>query len=188
MTEPVTANNDPVGGWKNKAGDGNDATASDEDAMPTYKTGIQNGKPVVRFDGIANLLTGSVSGLGGNRSKTLFMVVRFGGSSQTAFHLGDNSSLDGFGFSKNASGNAEGFQGGSGNGCVDGTMPTTTKLVTFVKDGDDLSLYLDGALVAGPVTRGEADITSSTFALGAFNDASGSFLDGDICELLMLTI
>jgi hypothetical protein len=186
MTVPVTADGDPVGAWKDKSGLEHHVTATG-DARPTYKTSVQNGKPVVRFDGIANLLTGEVSEIGGNTSKTLFMVVRFGGNSQTAFHLGGTGSPNAFGFRQNADGNAEVFQNSSGNGCTDGEMPATMAVVTVVKDENNLKFYINSELVAGPVAVDEADITSDTFGLGAL-DASGGFLDGDICELAVLNI
>ena len=182
MTQPVTADGDLIGAWKDKAGGNHHVTASGS-ARPTFKIDTVSGKPVVHFDGVANLLTGMVTGLGRNTSKTICMTVRFGGNSQTAFHLGGTGSLEGFGLSKNADGNAEGWQGGNGNSCVDDTMPTTFTVVRLVKDENDLSLYIDGELVAGPVTCDEADITNNTFGLGALNNAIGGFLYGDICEV-----
>jgi len=172
-----------VGAWKDKSGGDHHVTASG-DARPTYKAGVENGKSVIRFDGVANLLAGTVSGVGGNTSKTLMMVVRCGsGGDQTAFHLGGKTNISGFGFRKNASGYAEGFQDTSGNGAADDEMPTDSAVVTFVKDGNHLSLYLNGELVAGPVECDEANITSDAFGLGALNDGSGSLLNGDISEL-----
>jgi len=42
---------DPVGTWADESGSGNDISQATEVYKPTYKTGIRNGKPVVRFDG-----------------------------------------------------------------------------------------------------------------------------------------
>lgn len=43
--------NDPVTTWSDSSGNGNDATQATGDNKPLYKTNIQNGLPIVRFDG-----------------------------------------------------------------------------------------------------------------------------------------
>ncbi len=54
---------DPVATWPDSSGNANDATQATGGAQPTYKTNIQNGNPIVRFDGSADFmsLTSSVS-------------------------------------------------------------------------------------------------------------------------------
>lgn len=49
---------DPVSTWPDSSGNGHDVTAAGT-ARPLYKTNILNGKPVVRFDGINDLLVSS---------------------------------------------------------------------------------------------------------------------------------
>lgn len=44
-TTPVTANNDPIGAWEDKSGNGRDATQATSGLRPTYKTNIANGLP-----------------------------------------------------------------------------------------------------------------------------------------------
>lgn len=44
----------PVATWTDSSGSGNHATQADAGKKPTYKTGIVNGLPVVRFDGSAD--------------------------------------------------------------------------------------------------------------------------------------
>jgi len=41
---------DPVGTWSDSSGNGNDGTQSTGSNKPTYKTAIQNGKPIIRFN------------------------------------------------------------------------------------------------------------------------------------------
>jgi hypothetical protein len=51
-TTPVTANSDPVGGWKDRTpGSTIACTNATAGRYPLYKTGIQNGKPGILFDG-----------------------------------------------------------------------------------------------------------------------------------------
>jgi hypothetical protein len=48
-TTPATADNDPVGYWADKSGNGNHATQATTSAKPALKLAIQNGRNVVRF-------------------------------------------------------------------------------------------------------------------------------------------
>jgi len=47
----VLNDGDAVGTWVDQSGNANDATQATAANKPTYKAGIVNGKPVVRFDG-----------------------------------------------------------------------------------------------------------------------------------------
>lgn len=57
LTTPATADGDPVGGWKDLSGLAHHLLQSVSADRPTLKLAIQNGRPVVRFDGVADLLT-----------------------------------------------------------------------------------------------------------------------------------
>lgn len=52
----VLSDNDPVATWTDSSSAGNDAIAAGA-ARPTFKTGILNSLPIVRFDGGNNILT-----------------------------------------------------------------------------------------------------------------------------------
>lgn len=56
FTTPATANNDPVGGWRSQGGVTNDVTQGTAGFRPLLKTGIQNGKPALLFDGVDDYL------------------------------------------------------------------------------------------------------------------------------------
>lgn len=49
-TTPVTANNDPVGAWADKSGNGRDATQATAGLRPTYLTGVANGLPGIKHE------------------------------------------------------------------------------------------------------------------------------------------
>lgn len=70
----VLNNDDPVTTWADSSGLGNDVTQATVAKKPTYKTNIQNSKPVVRFDGTDDKINGAVN------LSTLFSV-----SAMTAF-------------------------------------------------------------------------------------------------------
>ncbi len=50
-TVPATADGDPVGYWGDKSGNANHATQATAAARVTLKLAVQNGLPVLRFDG-----------------------------------------------------------------------------------------------------------------------------------------
>lgn len=56
-TTPVTADADPIGGVTDKSGSANHLSQGTSTKRPTYKTGIQNGKSIARFDGSDDCFT-----------------------------------------------------------------------------------------------------------------------------------
>jgi hypothetical protein len=50
LTTPANADNDPVGGWKDKSGNGRTATQTTAGKRPLLKLAIRNGLPGLRFD------------------------------------------------------------------------------------------------------------------------------------------
>ena len=54
---------DPVTTWADSSGEGRDAAQATASKKPTYQTAELNGKPVVRFDGVDDVLTFSIVAL-----------------------------------------------------------------------------------------------------------------------------
>ncbi len=65
----------PIATWADLSGNGKDFTQSTEAKKPLYKTGIQNGRPGVLFDGVDDTLTHTVINYAGNFS--MFVVAQF---------------------------------------------------------------------------------------------------------------
>lgn len=87
---------DPVANWPDSSLHGYDASQGESDFQPSYKAGILNGKPVVRFDGIDDhLIAGAIAGLSGQI--TVFLVRKqssvVGYPVPWMFHVGDTSYL-----------------------------------------------------------------------------------------------
>lgn len=60
FTVPAVNDADPIGGWQDQSGNGRHATQTTVSRRPTLKLAIQNGRAVVRCDGIANTLVVTV--------------------------------------------------------------------------------------------------------------------------------
>lgn len=80
------ADGDAVSTWADSSGNGLDATQTGT-ARPTYKTGILNSLPVVRFDGTDDLL--STVGFSHGPTFTVFAVVKAAAVPATAIFVGD---------------------------------------------------------------------------------------------------
>lgn len=77
---------DPVSTWPDSSGNGNDATQATASKKPTYETGVQNGLPVVRLDGVDDFLrTASFTAI--PQPLTYFVVLNSvnGNSGQVVF-------------------------------------------------------------------------------------------------------
>jgi hypothetical protein len=73
-TTPVAADGDVVGAWEDKSGNANDGSQATAGLKPLYKTNIQNGKAIIRFDGVDDLL--SLPGLAGLTAAEFFFVLK----------------------------------------------------------------------------------------------------------------
>lgn len=63
---------DAIGTWSDESGEGTDMTQSTTSKKPTYKTGILNGQPVVRFDGGDLLSNATANWRSGDNKGTVF--------------------------------------------------------------------------------------------------------------------
>ncbi len=74
------ADGDPVASWLDSSGNGRTFSQATAAKKPTFKTGIVNGMPVVRFDGVDDLLKQAAFGLAaGGSSGSLYTVQKVTG-------------------------------------------------------------------------------------------------------------
>lgn len=69
------ADGDLVKFWNDQSGTENRLEQGVDVAKPTYRTGILNGKPIVRFDGVDDHMTPSLSQFLGNSTSAAFFAV-----------------------------------------------------------------------------------------------------------------
>jgi hypothetical protein len=72
-TVPVTSDGDPVGAWDDMSGSGRHAVQATAAKRATYKVAIQNGLPVIRFDGVDDWLR--ATGLPTGAAKAVYLVL-----------------------------------------------------------------------------------------------------------------
>lgn len=166
---------DAVESWTGRGPNAGVASQSTVAKRPEYKTGIINGKPVVRFDGVDDLLTHTF-GSSLSQANTIFVVGNINGAGPEYFIDG----LDGSNrhIIYRSGGNWFIFSGANVSG---GTSDANKHIFTAVFNGASSSLRVDGA----SVLSGNAGAHSvGGLTIGA-NNSESILLDGDIAELIV---
>lgn len=168
------ANNDPVASWTDASGNSNHATQGTSGAQPTFKTNILNGLPVVRFDGVndmLNLTTHLTS-----HAMTIIAVANKTGTGTQAIIVTDSNEIYAEVSTNWGSYLGDFLDGGS-------TLSSSFSVLSVVtRNYNDVDLVKNGSLVTR--VNGNTWYTRSGTAIGA--DPSGvQFLGGDIAELLV---
>lgn len=195
-TTAATANNDPVGTWKDKNGNGFDLAAPANDGTRPTLQGVGT-YPAIRFDRVSSqyLFRAASLGLYSGGACTIMFSVKMdttpavkqafcsegvSSASNPAYEIlrlnADNNDVGAF------------IKDNAGNAVVNGTnlydegVQNATDVVIIIKDtGSALTVYIDG--VAGTTsnyTRGTST-GWDRFALGAFlRTTAEDFLDGDV--------
>lgn len=178
LTTLVSADGDPVGGWKDKSGTGNSFIQGTSSKRPTYKTGIQNSKSCVLFDGTDDQLDKTMSSLGAH---TVFIVARNNTTTtgyETLFTAGGAS---GFFFRVTGGGGAGGFvcdlySGGD----HDSAATAVNTFVTF-------SATVDGAGGAVAYKNAASFYSSSLYSSSIYSTIGGhgsEYLNGYEAEVV----
>ena len=163
-----------VTSWSDASGNGFAFTQGTPAKQPTYKTGILNGQPVVRFDGGDALASTTITSAAGDH--TVFGVAH----SSTATYIFDNT--DGARWLAAIHGSGA-YWDGAWKGTAIGNG-TTTELLTWVLDDAGSEVFKNGT----SYTTGTWDATSKmggTQVLGARQDQSTQMMTGDIAEWIV---
>lgn len=173
---------DPVGTWADLSGAGNDATQGSSGQKPTFKTGIINGLPVVRFDGSDDFLASNASM--SLTTRTLIAVIKLAGSGyRTIVGASSTNALQwridsGTGVQTL---NRQ-YTAAIGSSSTDvGTSAFRILAATFT-DNASHAFYLDGAADGSGSHSGT--ITSGRTATIGTNPTAGEWLNGDLAELI----
>lgn len=190
------ANDAPVTVWADQSGNGNDMLQQGADAVPFFRNdGLSGSFDVVRFDGTERyLVLGDRADLDDNMSGlTMIVVSRLTGidasprgilSKRNGSNNQDSYSL----FTHTGSRPFFDVSGGGNNSRLDGTVAlngTTDYIISAVYDGTTQSLFTQTEFRASRAETGNVDNTTSNLYMGALNNDYGTYLNGDIAEVIL---
>lgn len=189
-------NNDPVVTWEDQTTNARNFSQGTASARPTFVSNQINGKPVIRFDGVNDVLNSTYVPVTGNGTRSITTVLTnlsFKADS-TVFSWGSTNSFgDGFGLIAMSP---------SSNSFISNTFGTylhlapdtvypsssfspvreTPYIVTLQYDGTKLLYYVNGE-AKGSTTWALATKSSNAMRIGS--RFSTGFFRGDIAELLL---
>lgn len=173
----AVADNTLISTCIDKSGLGHHVTAVGS-ARPTFKAAIQNGKGILRFDGVANTLTTTVFS-----SSTIFTITVVSKLSNTtpgplAIYNGSSGS-NGYGYFSNTN---RGILFGGHTEKDDGAVTTNYEIVTITYDGSTSLMYLNGVSQSLTNAATAPGAPTGTFAIGS--QGAGNFWVGDIAEII----
>lgn len=179
----VLNDGDAVASWSDSGSGGHTATQGTAGLRPTYKTGIINSKPVVRFDGGNDrLTTDSITHGIGTGDLTIYAVAQSsnvatayktilstgaGGAPGLYFH---NSKIN--------------FYWTADHIFAGGVSSNTAYLLCIVRSGTTITLYRNGSADANTFTIGTS-MANGAFYLGNEDSGTAATLNGDIAEALL---
>jgi hypothetical protein len=197
-TTLVASNNDLIGYIRDKSPGGHDFAASTNARRPTYKTNIQNGRAVARFAG-SHALEGLTLGITDGAEKiTVFAAAKYD-SETTNEPLLEYDAFNARVYVGNSPLVVQPIAGArrlSSDGltlAMVATQPGTTFHIhegVFDFSGGETSLYFDGrsgpdAVVPLPLSAPLPSGESAAW-IGGLLAGSGSFLSGDIGEIIVV--
>lgn len=203
------ADTDPVASWVDSSGNNNTATQGTAGARPVFRTGMVNGLPVVRFDGVDDFLESpySASDNPDTTNQSIFAVFRptTTATSQIMIWQGE-ATANGFGTEFEMHTNigdgllAPNFVGaivGGQNAEQGSAIPFTdtvnfhvlTAIFTGLRSVPRISAFLDGGSGITTVSSGGPEIINWTgnTRLGR-PGAATRFFSGDFAEVLIYNI
>lgn len=168
-----------VSSWSDSSGSGNNVAQATSGNQPVYKTGIVNGNPIVRFDGVNDLLATSGS-IAVSQPFTLFAVFKVPASAPAGNQAVVCGSNPYPGFFLNPTNGPLMYGGTSnvGSGTYDGAFHYFTGIFNAAS-----SVFYRNGVSAGTGNPGTGGF--GTFGVGSLADGSGQRYAGDVAETLL---
>lgn len=188
-TMAVAADGDAIAKVDDLSGSGYSCTQAVSGAQPTYKTGVQNGLPVGRFDGGDLLQSGSAFSITGSSSRTIVVAAirETTANSQFVSWGAPAGAHDAYAVTQEYACRVSG-----GNKIWDiGSTTGVCNVSSWVQSGStlaDLDFFLNGTIRSATSSYGTGTTLatgSSVLFLGAWVPGSLYRLYGDLCELLI---
>jgi len=181
------ADGDSVSTWSDQSGNAHDLTNAGA-VRPIYKTAIQNGLPIVRFNGTSQYLTNSSFGFS-TSAFTAFFASSITATNFPAFLAENNGATGGFVALGGDSGgkmaiSKTGIATSSSNLTATGFSDYEYKSAGISAGDITVTVYKDG-------TQGAADLTltslssNTVITVGASKTGVTDFLPGDMGEFIL---
>lgn len=186
-TIPVTSDGDVVGKWDDKSGNGNHVIQATTAKKPLYKTSIQNSLPIVRTDGVDDVLEDttfpdfddiiSVFVAVTVQDKINSHIVRLNTDAQAQIvGLFVDSTTPFF------------FRAAAGGGNVDITEAVSepfTVIASYVFSTSSAEGFFDQVSVGSAANPGTFNSAIGRLAVGASNSSGDLGLQGDLMEIIV---
>lgn len=181
---------DPVSTWSDQSGNSNDLTRAGSN-RPTYKTGIQNGLPIVRFAPASaqSMIKSSFSSLSGSDVPWSALIVAKCDSvaaTRTAFGIGRAASNTPLHRLSWGTTNYQVQRRDDANSSVTvggGTSDTSWHVIAVLFSGTTCTIIKDGTVLANATAQNVGTTTLDRLAVGALEGSSQSNpFSGDIAE------
>ena len=138
---PAVADADVVGAWADQSGSGNNATQATTSKKPLLKLAIQNGMPVVRFDGTDDYLQALFALV---QPVTIFLVMRKRSTGTSRWFI-DGATENACSLYISSSNQVRLYSGGALYGTL---YYTNWKIVTLVVNGATSEMFANGSSFA----------------------------------------
>lgn len=177
-TTAATSDADVIGAWADFSGNGRDVLQATTTKKPTLRLNVQNGRPVIRFDGTDDFLRASYSNI--VQPYVRFVVVKSGGAHSR--HIINSASSNNAALFTHLVTEIH-FTSFAGTLLVGSVIDLNWHILSAIFNEASSSIRTDGAATLG--NAGDNVMVGGT-TIGASN--VGSFtLDGDIAEVLDYT-
>lgn len=183
-TTPVTLDMDPIGGVTDKSGAGNHLSQATSSKKPTWRSGIQNGQGLSRFDGVDDKLQSVVFGSTVSQPLTIFLAfaVRAIASFKAIY---DGIASGHRNMFELATGSNWGMYSGTNEFAFLAGANTTFHLNSIVFNGASTKYRFDGATEATVGTNpGTNDLTGLALGNNSVNSGASQL---DLGEALLYT-
>jgi hypothetical protein len=202
-TIPVTADNNLVGTWDDKSGNGNNVNQPVSTKRPRYRTAVLNSRPVLRFDGVDDWLTAGDKIDALTSDIYIFAVAKYRTAAPGSLVAKSTYSgkpnrywLNRSNWEDGSSRLDTGFQCDAGHE-INASLPdssTSWRIVTAAlsRSTGTIRLLTNGSVLASAnYPDGHNTDSTSRLLIGAYNnpddsgEQSGYFFDGDLAEILI---
>ena len=174
---------DPVSQWDDESVNADHAVQATGSKQPTYKTGIINGWPVVRFDGGDVLEFSEIFDSSGATAHMFVVADHTGGTAGALLSTRPTAPTNaGWTWRYNNATQQTYFHTGH-SPLLTNTVADQFNILEIRRDGLDVEIGANGTLASSVTISGYSASSYGKTSIGAEAGGAGSFLTGDVPEI-----